>query len=219
MTAANKHSFKEDMLDDIANSLVQTGYIILPNALNHQIMQELQQRSQSLSPAVWCDAGISRDSAHQVIKSIRSDKTCWLSSNHPVEEKFNSYLESLRQGLNKRLFMSLFDYECHFSVYEKGSFYKKHIDALKGNTNRILSMILYLNTDWQLDNGGELLLYLPEHKQEIIQRVLPQMGTMVLFLSEKFPHEVLKTNRRRFSLAAWFRVAESPWRLNAVLKH
>lgn len=29
---------------------------------------------------------------------------------------------------------------------------------------------------------------------------------MVVFLSEKFPHEVLKANRKRYSIAGWFRV-------------
>tara|TARA_R110002110_G_scaffold271566_3_gene487086 strand:- start:114686 stop:115366 length:681 start_codon:yes stop_codon:yes gene_type:complete len=216
MTVAHGYDLEEAMLDNIANSLVQCGYIVLPNALDKPFMQDLYQYSRSLPSTAWQEAGISRGRDHQIVKSIRSDKTCWLSSNHPIEKKFNSYLESLRKGLNKRLFMGLFDHECHFSTYESGSYYKKHIDALKGKTNRILSMVLYLNADWQQDDGGELILYLPERKQEVIQRVLPQMGTAVLFLSEKFPHEVLKTNRQRFSLVAWFRVAESQFLVNPI---
>ncbi|MBV1883381.1 MAG: 2OG-Fe(II) oxygenase [Pseudomonadales bacterium] len=32
------------------------------------------------------------------------------------------------------------------------------------------------------------------------------LGTLVLFLSETFPHEVLKSQRQRLSLTGWFRV-------------
>ncbi len=206
MTITNRCGFDESMLDDIANGLVQSGYIILPNALDSHIIRDLQQRAQNLTPTVWQEAGIGRGSVHQIAKSIRSDKTHWLSDENLVEAKFLSYLESLRKGLNQRLFMGLFDYECHFSSYAKGAYYQKHIDALKGKSNRVISMVLYLNSDWQSLDGGELLLYHPDREKEIIQRVLPQMGTAVFFLSEKFPHEVLKANRQRLSLAAWFRV-------------
>jgi SM-20-related protein len=34
----------------------------------------------------------------------------------------------------------------------------------------------------------------------------PQGGTLAVFLSEEFPHEVLAANRTRYSIAGWFRV-------------
>jgi len=39
--------------------------------------------------------------------------------------------------------------------------------------------------------------------------VLPQLGTLVVFLSEEFPHEVLAAQRDRYSIAGWFRVNSS----------
>jgi SM-20-related protein len=39
--------------------------------------------------------------------------------------------------------------------------------------------------------------------------VIPQLNTLVLFLSERFPHEVLPAKRVRYSLTGWFRVNSS----------
>jgi SM-20-related protein len=71
-----------------------------------------------------------------------------------------------------------------------------------------LSLVIYLNHDWQSGQGGELVLYHPQTGVEV-QRVLPEFGTLVLFLSEEFPHEVLPATRQRSSVAGWFRVNTS----------
>ena len=65
--------------------------------------------------------------------------------------------------------------------------------------------MLYLNDDWQASDGGELVVY-DEHSQEVLHRVLPSAGTLVCFLSEEFPHEVLPAHRDRMSIAGWFRI-------------
>jgi SM-20-related protein len=65
--------------------------------------------------------------------------------------------------------------------------------------------VLYLNEDWARDDGGELRLHLDAAEAGKIQDVLPVGGTLVLFLSEHFAHEVLPANRERLSLAGWFR--------------
>ena len=64
-------------------------------------------------------------------------------------------------------------------------------------------MILYFNPGWLPDDGGQLELHLSDD-QKI--RVTPNYGTLVTFLSEEFPHEVLSTKRDRYSIAGWFRV-------------
>jgi SM-20-related protein len=73
-------------------------------------------------------------------------------------------MEQLRIGLNRRLFLGLFDFECHYSHYAKGDFYQRHMDAFKGgvsqgHSNRVLSTVFYMNSDWGENDGGELLLY------------------------------------------------------------
>jgi SM-20-related protein len=39
--------------------------------------------------------------------------------------------------------------------------------------------------------------------------VTPELGTVVLFLSEEIPHEVLPAHRNRLGVAGWFRVNTS----------
>ena len=43
---------------------------------------------------------------------------------------------------------------------------------------------------------------------EPLEAIVPQMGRMVVFFSERFPHEVKPAVRRRYSIAGWFRVRE-----------
>ena len=121
-------------------------------------------------------------------------------------------MDVLRVGINQRLFLGLFDYESHFAHYEIGAFYQKHRDAFNdhkktGQPIRMLSTVLYLNKDWQDDNGGELMIY--NDSEQPLEKVVPYFGRLVIFLSEKFPHEVLPAKRERKSIAGWFRVNQN----------
>jgi len=40
-------------------------------------------------------------------------------------------------------------------------------------------------------------------------QVTPSYGTLVTFLSEEMPHEVLVSKRDRYAIAGWFRVNAS----------
>ena len=196
--------FKKQTLDTIADALERQGYVILYNALNKNLMRNLHERVHNLTPEDWKTAGIGRNQKYQLNQRIRSDKIHWISNNNRVESVFLAWVEKLRLGLNQKLFQGLFNFEGHFSMYPHGAYYQKHIDALTGNSNRVLSLILYLNTNWDKADAGEFLLYQKAGNQPI-QTIIPKLGTLVLFLSEQFPHEVLKAHRPRFSLAGWFR--------------
>jgi SM-20-related protein len=41
--------------------------------------------------------------------------------------------------------------------------------------------------------------------ENAVRDIVPHGGTLVVFLSERFEHEVLPTARARVSLAGWFR--------------
>jgi SM-20-related protein len=197
--------FQQQSLDVIADALKRSGYIVLSDALSKNLTRVLHKRVQNLTPKDWNPAGIGRNQKHQIDQRIRSDKIHWISNNNLVESLFLTWAENLRRGLNERLFQGLFDFEGHFSMFPEGAYYQKHIDALTGNSNRVVSLVLYLNTNWDESDAGELLLY-PRVGNQPIQTIIPKFGTLVLFLSEEFPHEVLKAHRPRFSLAGWFRV-------------
>ena len=116
-------------------------------------------------------------------------------------------MEQLRVEFNRSLFMGLFDYECHLAHYPNGAFYKKHLDAFKGRSNRVLTTVFYLNPEWREEDGGQLVIY--GAQGEVLETVLPQQGRLVVFLSDRFVHEVLPSKRDRFSVTGWFRINAS----------
>jgi SM-20-related protein len=151
---------------------------------------------------------VGREQDLHLNSTVRRDQIRWLEYDDAAESAYLDWMTRLREGLNRRLFMGLFDYECHFAHYAPGAFYKRHLDAFRGKTNRLLTTVFYLNADWQPSNGGELLIY-PEQGEEALERVMPRAGTLVIFLSDRFPHEVLPARADRYSIAGWFRVNAS----------
>lgn len=200
-----------NLLDAIADQLVDKGYYLQHQALDHTLCEALRARITSLDEEAFRRAGIGRDQDHQIDTRIRSDQIRWLGTQDQAESDYLAWMEALRLGMNERLFMGLFDYECHFAHYPQGAFYQRHLDAFKGRTNRVLTTVFYLNQDWGSDEGGELLLY-DESGTHLLESVAPENGTLLVFLSDRFPHEVLPTRRDRYSIAGWFRV-------NASLNH
>lgn len=213
------NAFNESQLDAVADALVAQGYLILDNCLPESLLNGLLNHFNQLRENEFKAAGVGRQTDFQLQETIRSDKIHWITSTETFTEKstettaeFLQWMDSLRVGINRRLFMGLFDYESHFAHYPVGAFYKKHVDAFRANrtqgqSNRVLSTVLYLNETWQSDNGGELVIY-AEDGEQTLEKVLPEFGRLVIFLSEKFPHEVLPATRERKSIAGWFRVNE-----------
>ncbi|MDO6681845.1 MULTISPECIES: 2OG-Fe(II) oxygenase [unclassified Oceanobacter] len=174
-----------------------------------ELSQQLRTRVMNLGEQKLQLAGTGREQAHQLNRQIRRDRIRWLTQENPAEKAWLDFMAQLQQHLNRTLLLGLFSYECHFSHYRPGDFYQKHKDAFIGQSNRVLSTVLYLNPDWQADEGGELLIYGDEENDTVRSRLLPQFGTLVTFLSEEFPHEVLAANRHRYSIAGWFRLNSS----------
>lgn len=202
------------LFDHIARSLEQDGYAVLPNALPGSLTDRLFADFKSLEADDLKPAGIGRQADFQHNPFVRRDRICWLRGESAASAEFLAWAESLREALNRRLFLGLFDYECHYATYPVGAFYKKHLDAFKGQSNRRLSTVLYLNPSWSASDGGELVLYPPSDLEplpvtEPLRVIVPEYGTLVIFLSEEFPHEVLPAHRPRHSIAGWFRVNTS----------
>lgn len=189
--------------DPITDKLADVGYAIIPDFIPPAEAQALYGYTQSLDQGLWHLAGVGREKHHTVNTHVRSDEICWLAGRAQEEIDWHDRMHALQLHLNRTLFMGLFDYECHFARYAPGSRYQKHLDAFKGRSNRVLSTIAYLNPVWLQDNGGELVIY--NDKGQVLETVLPKQGTFVVFLSDRFVHEVKVGNRNRFSLTGWFR--------------
>jgi SM-20-related protein len=62
-------------------------------------------------------------------------------------------------------------------------------------------MILYLNDQWQEQDGGELCI----HHEQNIQLITPINGRSVFFKSNELRHEVLLTYKPRMSITGWLK--------------
>ncbi|MAA62167.1 MAG: proline hydroxylase [Idiomarina sp.] len=169
--------------------------------------QALYQYALQLPAQYWNLAGIGRQQNQTINTMVRNDRIYWLTSEEPRHKDYLSIMDELRHEFNRELFLGLFDYECHLAHYPKGAFYKKHLDAFKGRSNRVLTTVFYLNPEWQETDGGQLVIY--GDKGQVLETVLPKQGRLVVFLSDRFVHEVQRSERDRFSITGWFRINAS----------
>ncbi|SFU12874.1 SM-20-related protein [Algoriphagus locisalis] len=150
-------------------------------------------------------AGVGNATITKQDHAIRGDKINWIqeSSINPFEIIYLKKVGKFIDHLNKTCFTSIKSFESHYSNYEKMSFYKRHIDQFKSEKGRKFSIIVYLNQDWQDEDGGQLSLY-PESGET--QNISPIGGRIVFFRSDEMEHEVQPSHtKERKSIAAWFK--------------
>lgn len=194
-----------DFYDRMAQGLVEAGYSVSTHALPLSLACALIEYCQSINHGKFENANIGRGEQKTENAFVRTDEIHWINGTNDIENRWLRWAEQLMLNLNRRLYLGLFSFESHFSHYKPGDFYKRHVDAFKGEKNRVLSLVTYLNPVWHNSDGGELVLYSGngENTSTIVQ---PKLGTVALFLSEEIPHEVLPTYKDRYAIAGWFRV-------------
>jgi SM-20-related protein len=136
-------------------------------------------------------------------EGIRGDFICWLREPlAPCERMLLDRLEDLRLQLNRDLFLGLFELELHYATYPPGAAYARHVDQPSGSVQRQVSLVLYLNADWQPSDGGALRIYAPDGTHLDVE---PLGGRLVCFLTSGREHEVMPARRERHSISGWFR--------------
>jgi len=84
--------------------------------------------------------------------------------------------------------------------------YLRHLDneRLKGHCGRILTTILYLNPNWQENDGGAIRLFEVAPPLQIRGELLPLQNRLLAFWADEVPHEVLPPQRDRFACTFWY---------------
>jgi SM-20-related protein len=206
-------SLEGDWLDALADGLSEHGWLsvdarpLLGDELLASLCEEVQILDRTDALRV---AGIGRGLDKTRDRSVRRDRIAWLQGETAAQSGLFQAFETIRSGLNQRLFLGLKRFESHYATYHPGDFYRKHVDSFQGRASRVVSVVLYLNDNWQQADGGELQVFNRDSEQEICGRVSPELGRMAIFMSEEIPHEVLPANRTRYSVACWFRQDEIP---------
>jgi len=189
----------------IVDAIAARGYAVAPdflpssgiNALRAQLIEH--DRAGALVPAA-----VGRGAHRATRGDLRGDRIRWIDAQAPApaERELQQAFDALRVALNRELQLGAIELEAHYALYPPGQGYTRHVDRFRDDDARVLSLVLYLNVHWRAEEGGALRLATPEGGHV---DVLPQGGTLVAFLSERFPHEVRPASRERMSIAAWFR--------------
>lgn len=197
--------------ESLIRGLEESGFVVQPYGLPADIAQVLSGYATLASAADYHAAQVGRGLEQQRNRFVRRDRIHWMDERNPALAPWRGWTEALRVHLNRRLFLGLFSFESHLAHYRPGDFYRTHVDAFRGEADRVVSLVCYLNEGWQTGDGGELVLY--TGRAEVT--VQPLHRTVVLFLSEEMPHKVKPALRDRHSVTGWFRLnGSSPDRVD-----
>ena len=156
-------------------------------------------------------AAIGSKTNEVIAAAIRGDYILWIDEKVQtlVETLFFKRLNDLVAYLNRTCFLGILQTEFHYALYPTGTGYKRHLDSFQNDNKRKLSIAFYLNSeDWLQTDGGALALYLEgDQSEEQTILVNPIAGRMVIFESQKIPHEVLIAHRDRLSITGWLKTS------------
>jgi len=156
-------------------------------------------------------AAIGSKTNEVIVAAIRGDYILWIDEKiqTQVETLFFKRLNDLAAYLNRTCFLGILQTEFHYALYPTGTGYKRHLDSFQNDNKRKLSIAFYLNSeDWSQTDGGALALYLEgDQSEEQTILVNPIAGRMVIFESQKIPHEVLIAHRDRLSITGWLKTS------------
>ena len=188
--------------ETLADGLAEQGFAIVDNFLSAQEVDSILGLNDFKNALLqFKKAGIGKQEGKQINEGIRGDYIHWIDRTQSAAPLalYLKRLEDLVQYINRNLFLSLKDYEVHMTIYPIGSFYRRHLDQFKKDDHRKLSVIFYLNKNWEESHGGQLRMHLPEGAKD----VFPMAGRLVCFRSDQIEHEVLPATRERLSLTGW----------------
>lgn len=187
------------------DALASEGWCVFEGLLADEATAALARECAALHASG--DLAAARIGREKVTSALRGDHTRWFDMDAPTvaQRPYVDALEALRIALNRSLMLGLAENEAHYAVYPPGARYARHLDQPHRLEARVVSVVYYLNDDWREEDGGALRLYLDDGSHH---DVVPHAGRMVLFLSNRFEHEVLPATRERMSIACWMRRRE-----------
>ncbi len=200
---------KNSRFESVIDGILTDGYGVADDFLSPAdviaLARQLRYRKQA---GQFREAGTGNQQVILIEQAIRGDEIMWLNEAGATAEEtaFLSRIGEFMQYVNQTCYLGLRDCEFHYALYPTGTFYKRHLDRFRTDSRRKLSVICYLNPDWQPTDGGQLALYLLNADgAERTETILPLGGRLVCFESARLEHEVLPATRERLSLTGWLK--------------
>lgn len=182
------------------DALSDNNYVVIDDFLDEARYQELRSFLFEKIDA-FDEAGIGSLDQHVIKRNIRGDRTYWLNKERDEKlSRFWNLLEETKFILNRYCYLSLSGAEFHLAHYPSGGHYARHVDQFEGRNNRMISMVIYLNENWQTADGGQLEILDSNRKIHLVD---PLAKRCVLFKSAEVPHAVLKSYNDRYSVTGW----------------
>jgi SM-20-related protein len=200
-----------NQLENIVEALSTQGWVVIDDFLSPaeaESLRKLGERRQAAGE--FHRAAVGRAKGHAVRDSIRGDNVLWLDPQQPqsAEIIYWERINQLQAALNRHLYLGIREGEFHYAQYPIGSFYRRHLDRFRDDDARVVSVVCYLNAQWDAALGGQLRVWLGQQGAEPSIDVQPIAGRLVVFMSDRFWHEVLSAQRERWSITGWLRRTE-----------
>jgi SM-20-related protein len=195
----------QKIFNELIDSFIDNKVGIADHFLSPALAADLKENLLALyRKKMLLAAGTGNDTRVVHNQLVRGDSIYWLDREHnnAHENAFFNLMDDFVSYLNSTCYTGITGYEFHYTMYDTGSFYKKHLDQFRNNDNRKYSMIIYLNAGWLAADGGELCI----HHVSGLQNISPENRKSVFFKSDELEHEVLCTNKPRMSITGWLKV-------------
>ena len=216
--------------DVLGAQLQQRGYAQLDDALPSSFVSSARRAARHLLPRLRLLPQDGRSDRSAALRLERPDALCCTllgGAPSPQPWEVSAYDDAAALASVAALLMSASAalqpfHRCRLAPpqglqlarYGEGGFYTRHLDnpgreasgAMDGppgwrSADRALTCLFYLNPEWREEDGGLLRLWAPEGAPPL--DVAPRGGTLLLFDSEKVPHEVQPSRAERWALSAW----------------
>ena len=145
--------------EELINGLLENNVGISNHFLTEDLSNHLNKNLLNyISADALQTARIGNEDKRVEDSEVRSDRILWLDKSHGNVHE-NAYLEIMDgfiSHLNMTCYTGITEAEFHYSLFEKGSFYTKHLDQFQDNSSRKYSLVSYLNDSCKEGDGGEL---------------------------------------------------------------
>jgi SM-20-related protein len=188
------------------NHFQEHGFILIDEFLPADTTLQISHHIEHLHAQQQLkQARIGKAATEHVNTSERGDLIHWIQPDQSPAfiQTFLESIDALRQSLNRHFYLGLRAFESHMTSYPSGTYYKRHVDRHQSGSSRRVSVVFYLNPNWEIAHGGHLHLYIADQDHAIA----PLFGRLALFLSE-IEHEVALTHVPRKSITGWLLTEE-----------